>query len=139
MGIAAAGLFGIGSVGFRGGIGALPGDNFLVDAATTLVLSLAMQATVLSAWLQWRDPKVLRLLFAGWRASLPAGFVGAFASQFWFLAFALETAARVRTLALVEIFFAQALAGHFLGQKTGRREWLGVAVVALGVILLLNP
>ena len=37
-----------------------------------------------------------------------AGFMGAFASQFWFLAFALTAAANVRTLALVEVLFAQA-------------------------------
>ena len=138
MGIAAAGLFGIGSVGFRGGIGALPGDNFVVNASTILVVSLAIQTAVLSAYLLWREPKVMRALFAGWRESLPAGFVGAFASQCWFLAFALESAARVRTLALVEIFFAQLLAGQFLKQATGPREWLGIALVAISVILLLN-
>jgi uncharacterized membrane protein len=77
-------------------------------------------------------------LFKTWRASLPAGFMGAFASQCWFLAFALESAARVRTLALVEIFFAQLLAGQLLRQKTGGREWLGIALVALGVVLLIN-
>jgi uncharacterized membrane protein len=69
---------------------------------------------------------------------MPAGFAGAFASQAWFLAFALESAARVRTLALVEIVFAQLLAGRFLKEKAGPREWLGIALVALGVVILLN-
>jgi len=41
-----------------------------------------------------------------WRPSMFAGFMGAFASQFWFLAFALTAAANVRTLALVEVLFA---------------------------------
>ena len=36
-----------------------------------------------------------------------AGFMGALASQFWFLGFAIATAASVRTLALVEVLFAQ--------------------------------
>ena len=39
-----------------------------------------------------------------------AGFMGALASQFWFLAFALTAAANVRTLALVEVLFAQGVA-----------------------------
>jgi uncharacterized membrane protein len=56
----------------------------------------------------------------------------------WFLAFALESAARVRTLALVEIFFAQLLAGQLLKQKAGVAEWIGIALVAGGVVLLLN-
>ena len=53
---------------------------------------------------------VLKAIFRAWKPSMMAGFMGAFASQFWFLAFALTTAASVRTLALVEVLFAQA---HF--------------------------
>ena len=37
-----------------------------------------------------------------------AGLLGALASQFWFIAFALTTAANVRTLALVEVMEAEA-------------------------------
>jgi drug/metabolite transporter (DMT)-like permease len=44
----------------------------------------------------------------------------------------------VRTLALVEIFFAQLLAGRLLKQRTGPLEWLGIALVAVGVVVLLN-
>jgi uncharacterized membrane protein len=80
----------------------------------------------------------MRALLAGWRSSLTAGFMGAFASQAWFLAFAVESAARVRTLALVEIIFAQFLAGGLLRERAGLREWLGIALVVLGVVLLLN-
>ena len=54
-----------------------------------------------------RDPKVLHAIARAWRPSLFAGFMGAFASEFWFLAFAITTAANVRTLALVEVLFAQ--------------------------------
>ena len=87
------------------------GDNFIVNASTTLVIGLTIQTVVLTAYLWIADRKTLFALFAAWRPSLPGGFLGAFASQAWFLAFALESAARVRTLALVEIFFAQLLAG----------------------------
>ncbi len=51
----------------------------------------------------------MRAILRHWRPSLFAGFMGATASQFWFLAFALATAASVRTLALVEVLFAQAI------------------------------
>ena len=54
--------------------------------------------------------------------SLFAGFMGAFASQFWFLAFAIATAASVRTLALVEVLFAQAISAFIFEQKTSARE-----------------
>ena len=53
-----------------------------------------------------RDPAVLRAIAAAWRQSLAAGFLGAFASEMWFLAFAIKGPAAVRTLGLVEILIA---------------------------------
>jgi drug/metabolite transporter (DMT)-like permease len=138
LGVGAAGLFGLSAVGFRGGILALGGDSYLVNASTTLVIGLVLQTLVLTPWLLLTAPEVMRTMLKAWRISLPAGFTGAFASQAWFLAFAIESAARVRTLALVEIFFAQFLAGTFLRQHLSPREWAGIALVAVGVILLLN-
>ena len=58
---------------------------------------------------------------AQWRRSLFAGFMGATASQFWFLAFAIATAASVRTLALVEVLFAQAISALHLRAEDHRR------------------
>ena len=138
LGVGAAGLIGLAAVGFRGGILALGGGSYLVNASTTLVIGLVLQTLVLTAWLLLTAPQVMRIMLKAWRISLPAGFTGAFASQAWFLAFAIESAARVRTLALVEIFFAQLLAGTFLRQSLTDREWAGIALVAVGVILLLN-
>ena len=43
-------------------------------------------------YLALRDREVLRAILRAWRPSLLAGFMGAFASQFWFLAFAIATA-----------------------------------------------
>ena len=69
---------------------------------------------------------VLSAIVAQWRPSLFAGFMGATASQFWFLAFALATAASVRTLALVEVLFAQAISAFVFGHKTSAREGVGI-------------
>ena len=57
-----------------------------------------------------------------WQPSLLAGFTGAFASQFWFLAFALTAAANVRTLALVEVLFAQAVSYYSFKQPLSARD-----------------
>ena len=84
-----------------------------------------------------RSPGVLRSIVTAWRPSLLAGFMGALASQFWFLAFALATVASVRTLALIEVVFAQAIARFVFKQATTPRELLGIAFIVLGVVLLL--
>jgi uncharacterized membrane protein len=62
--------------------------------------------------------------------------MGAFASEFWFLAFAIASAANVRTLALVEVLFAQGVTRFVFKQPTTSRELLGVVLVVIGVALL---
>jgi drug/metabolite transporter (DMT)-like permease len=62
--------------------------------------------------------------------------MGALASQFWFLGFAITSAANVRTLALVEVLFAQGISKFALKQPTSRREAIGIALVVAGVALL---
>jgi drug/metabolite transporter (DMT)-like permease len=106
-------------------------------ATFTLTVGLALQSIILTVWLWWRDPKVLTAIARAWRPSLFAGFMGAFASQFWYLAFALATAASVRTLALVEVLFAQAISRFAFKQSTRPREALGIALIVIGVALLM--
>lgn len=135
-GLLAAGLFGVSAVAFRGAILGLEG-GYLIRASFVLVISLAMQCAILLAWLALFDRTALVASFRVWRQSLAAGLLGAFASQFWFLAFSLTSAANVRTLALVEVIFAQMLALR-MGQKTSARQMLGMALVVAGVGLLLS-
>lgn len=141
LGIAAGSMFALAAVGFRGAIlelsagGATP---FVLVATTTLMWGLTLQALALSAWLAWRDRAVLIEVLKAWRISAVAGFMGAFASQMWFLAFALEQVARVRTLALVEVLFAWAVSRNVLKQTTSLRDVIGMAMVIIGVIAILN-
>ena len=138
LGIASGGMFAIAAIGFRGGIRALETPSFVVAATVTLALGLFIQTVVLTTYLAIRDRRVLAEIFRAWRPSLFAGFIGAFASQMWYLAFALETAAKVRTLALVEILFAQILSRNLFKQNLASREALGIGLIVLGVIILLN-
>jgi drug/metabolite transporter (DMT)-like permease len=138
-GVGAAAAFGLSAVGFRGGILALEGPNFVVNASTILVTGLTIQTLVLSTYLMVRDPSTLKALLASWRMSVSAGFAGAFASQMWFLAFAVESAAKVRTLALIEIIFAQIISRRLFKQNLASREGLGIAMIVLAVVALLWP
>ena len=137
-GLAAAALFGLSAIGFRGGVTGLQDGGTLIRSTTTLVLSLTIQTTTLLIWMGLFDRKALIASLTHWRGSLGAGFLGAFASQFWFLGFALTTAANVRTLALAEVIFAQAVALLHFKQKLPLRQGLGMALIVLGVGLLLQ-
>jgi drug/metabolite transporter (DMT)-like permease len=137
LGLVAGSMFGLSAIGYRGAILRLElGNNYVLAATFTLVVGLVLQAFLLSAYLAWRDPAALKAIFRAWRPSLFAGFMGAFASQFWFLAFAIATAASVRTLALVEVLFAQGVTHFIFKQPTTTREVLGIVLVTVGVALL---
>ena len=136
LGIAAGGMFALSAVGYRGAILSLGLQSYLMAGTFTLVVGLVIQCTLVSAWLLLREPKVLGAIAQQWRPSLLAGFLGALASQFWFLAFALATAASVRTLALVEVLFAQAISSFVFKQTTTPREALGIVLIVIGVAAL---
>lgn len=135
-GLVAAGLFGLSAVAFRGAILGLEG-GYLIRTSTALCWSLALQSGMLLVWLGLFDRAALGASFRVWRSSLWAGFLGAFASQFWFLGFAMTSAAHVRTLALVEVIFAQGIAMR-RGQRLTARQLLGMALVLAGVGALLQ-
>ena len=135
-GLGAAALFGASAIGFRGGILALDQGDFLIRATTTLVVSLGLQTAMLLIWMAAFDRSALSASFGVWRHSLGAGFLGAFASQFWFIGFALTSAANVRTLALIEVVMAQAVSSLFLGQKASTRQMIGMGIIILGVGIL---
>jgi drug/metabolite transporter (DMT)-like permease len=137
IGLASAAMFALSSIGFRGGILNLGLSNYVMAATFTLAVGIAMQAVLLSVYLALRTPTVLLAIIRAWKPSLLAGLMGAVASQFWFLAFALATAASVRTLALIEVLFAQLVARVAFGQRTSAREAAGMLLVIAGVGLLL--
>ncbi len=138
LGLISASFFAMSAIGFRRAILALGGQNFMVDASTTLVIGLAMQVTLLTTYLVLCDRSTLSALLRAWRPSVKAGFMGAFASQMWFAAFAIQSAAMVRTLALVEILFAQAVSRNIFRQSMTRREAIGISLIVSGVLIILN-
>jgi drug/metabolite transporter (DMT)-like permease len=137
VGLVSGATFALASIGYRGAILALDLPDFVVAATFSLAVALVLQAAMLSAYLLWREPSTFGAILGSWRRSLFAGFMGATASNFWFLAFAIATAASVRTLALVEVLFAQAVSYFVFRQATSRREVAGIVLVVLGVALLI--
>jgi drug/metabolite transporter (DMT)-like permease len=136
LGLVAAAAFALSAVGFRGAIIVVPGVSFVTAASYTLVFGLFVQTLALTIYLLARAPDVIKAIIGLWKPSMLAGFVGAFASQFWFLAFALTAAANVRTLALIEVLFAQGVAYYSFKQPLSARELGGIALIVIGVALL---
>lgn len=137
LGLAAGAMFALSAVGYRGAILSLGLPSFVMAATFTLAAGLLLQAALLTIYLAARERAVLAAVAAAWRPSLFAGFMGALGSQFWFLAFALATAASVRTLALIEVLFAQVVTHLAFKQPVTGREASGIVLIVVGVAWLL--
>jgi drug/metabolite transporter (DMT)-like permease len=137
-GIAAGAGFAMAAVGYRGAITHLDGVSFTCAATLTLGATLCIQTALSIVWLMVMNRAALRGLFAAWRESVPAGLAGAIASELWFLAFALQTPAVVRTLGLVEVVFAQLVSWRLLSERITRREVAGLALLGIALVILLR-
>lgn len=138
LGLTSAAMFAISAIAFRAAIHALPSGGFGIRASTILAIGLGMQAGFLTLYLLAADRAALRAIVANWKPSLFAGFLGALASQFWFLGFALISAAKVRTVGLVEVLFARLVSGKMFSEKPSGREAIGLVLIVAGVGLLLS-
>src|SRR5688572_29004462 len=133
LGLASGSCFGVAAVGYRGAALALEGAAFPMAAACTLVAAQALQTVLLGGGLLVRSADVVVRVCREWRRSIFAGLMGATASACWFTAMAIEPAAHVRTLALVEIFFAYAISRRLFSERVSRLEMIGMLLLMGGL------
>jgi drug/metabolite transporter (DMT)-like permease len=137
LGVASGAGFALAAVGYRGAALELgDGVPFTVAAAYTLVWAMAIQVAILGGWLLLKTPGVIGMLLRLWRQSLAAGFMGAAASAGWFTAFAIEPAAHVRTLGLVELLFSLAIARRLFRESLAGAELVGVGLLTVALVMV---
>jgi len=135
-GLASGAGFAFSAVGYRGAALQLPEASPWLVGAWGVLFAQGAQTAVLGGWLAWRSPAALRALSGAWRVSMAAGLAGALASIGWFTAFALTSAANVRTLGMVEVLFSYLVSRRFLREKLAGAERIGLVLVALGLAAL---
>jgi drug/metabolite transporter (DMT)-like permease len=137
LGLGSATSFAFTTIGFRSAVIGIDTPSRALAASVVLVGALVLQTAALGLYLGFVDRAGARAIFAAWRSSLFAGFMGALASQFWFVAYALTDAARVRTLALIEVPLAQVVSLKIFREPPSFRDGLGMTliVVAAGILV----
>ena len=137
LGLFSATFFAFAAIGFRSAVIDVASPSRVLSASVILVVGLAIQSAVLGLYLAAFDRKGARAIIGAWRSSLFAGFMGALASQLWFIAFALSQAAPVRTLALIEVPMAQVVSLKMFREPPSLREGLGMSliVIAAGILV----
>jgi drug/metabolite transporter (DMT)-like permease len=127
-GLASGAGFALSAVGYRGAALQIPQTSAWLAGAWGVLLAQALQTVLLGSWLAWRAPAALR--------ATVAGAMGALASIGWFTAFALTTAANVRTLGMVEVVFSYLVSRRFLRERLALAEQGGLALVVAGLLAL---
>lgn len=137
LGLFSATFFAFAAIGFRSAVIGVASPSRVLSASVILVAGLAIQSAALGLYLAAFDRAGARAIIEAWRSSLFAGFMGALASQLWFIAFALSEAAPVRTLALIEVPMAQVVSLKMFREPPSLREGLGMGliVIAAGILV----
>jgi drug/metabolite transporter (DMT)-like permease len=135
-GLASGAGFALSAVGYRGAALQLPESTAWLAGAWGVLLAQSIQTVLLGGWLAWRAPEALRATVSAWRISTVAGAAGALASIGWFTAFALTTAANVRTLGMVEVVFSYLVSRRLLRERLALAEQGGLALVVVGLLAL---
>jgi drug/metabolite transporter (DMT)-like permease len=136
FGLASGAGFALSAVGYRGAALQLPESSAWIAGAWGVLLAQSIQTVLLGGWLALRAPHSLRATATAWKVSTLAGAMGALASIGWFTAFALTTAANVRTLGMVEVVFSYLVSRRLLREKLARAEQRGLALVVIGLLAL---
>jgi len=135
-GLGCGASFAIASVGFRGGALALGAETPWLSGAWGVLIAQLLQSLGLGTWVALRTEKGLAPLWPAWRLSLLAGSMGAAASLAWFTAYAMQGAAEVRTLGMVEVVFSYLVSRRLLSESFTRPEKMGMALMVVGLVLI---
>ena len=129
-------FFGVAAICFRGASLALDG-GFVIQAAFALVFVLLLQTVVVAAYLWRREPGQMTAVVTSWRVSWLVGLTGAIASAGWFSAVTLQNAGYVRAVGQIELVFAFVASVVFFRERTTKAEFLGIALIVIGILVLL--
>lgn len=135
-GLVCGACFAVAVIGFRGGALALNADSPWVSGGWGVLIAQTLQSIFLGAWVAFKTPQGIAPIWRAWRVSLLAGSMGAAASLSWFTAYAMQDAAAVRTLGMVEVVFSYLVSRRIFSEHLRGTETLGMALMVLGLVLI---
>ncbi len=134
LGLMAGGLFGASAIGYRAATVEIANDDPLFRALFALAAVTLVQTAMLLPYLLWREPGELTRVVAARRPAFWVGVTGMLGSLGWFLAFALQNAAYVRSVGQIELVFTVLVSTFFFRERPSRRELAGIGLLAASII-----
>lgn len=108
----------------------------LLSASIVLLYMVFIQTIICVIYVALRDRDQIALILARWRSCFFIGFSSLAGSVGWFTAMSLQEAALVKTLGQVEFVVTLLITYFYFGEKISTKEYVGIILVALSVILL---
>jgi drug/metabolite transporter (DMT)-like permease len=136
-GIAAGAGFAIATVCIRSASMSLGAHPPVVRALMTLAFMNTIQLLINGTWLGFANRREFTAIRIAWRSSALVGFLSVAGSAGWAIGTAIQEAAVVRTVGQVDLVFAFVIAKVLFKEKRQRSEYLGSALVILGVVFVL--
>ena len=110
----------------------------IVSAAAVLLYMVILQSLICLVWISVKEPEQFMLIKKNLKSSLFIGFTGVLGSIGWFTAMSLQNAALVKTLGQIEFIASLLITYLYFNEKISTREYLGIAFIALSLLLLIG-
>ena len=134
LGVVAGGLFGASSIGYRAATVQIASDDALFRAVFALAAVTTVQTMMLLPYLLWREPGEVGRVVAARRPAFWVGVTGMLGSLGWFVAFALQNAAYVRSVGQIELVFTVLVSTYFFGERPTAKEMVGIGLLAASIV-----
>ena len=137
LGLMSGFFFGISGVSYRGASLSIVDGDVFYRAICTLSFVTAFQVAIMGVWLIWREKEEIGRVLRAWRVAGLVGLTSMIGSICWFTAFTLQTAALVNAVGQVELLLSLLATTLFFKETVSQREWQGVSLLGLSILLLI--
>ena len=136
LGLASGVLFGFSATFYRGASLNLGLEDPLFRAGVTLGFVTLIQTAVMAVWMQMFQQGQVAKVLGNWRKAGLVGITSMIGSYCWFTAFTLQNAAYVKAVGQIELIFSFLIGVFVFREKTKRREFLAMGLIALSILVL---
>ena len=136
LGLGSGFFFALAGVGYRAATLQVASDDPVLRAAVSLTFVTLIQCLVMIPWLMAREPGQIAAVWRARRVAVWLGLTSVAGSLGWFTAFTLQKAAYVYALGQVELIVSLAASVLFFREKVTAREYLGIAVLTVSILVL---
>lgn len=109
----------------------------MFSASAVLVYMVGLQTMLCLVWVVRTDRRQLRMIAGNYKAATFIGVTSVAGSIGWFTAMSLQKAALVKTLGQTEFVVTLLITYLYFGERISFREYVGIVLVAISLLLLL--